>query len=92
MRKLKILEDNSNYTNKDYEHLGRLMHSIGETGYPNKFQLYKVSFIKGIWAGLGGVIGATIVVSLLLWLFTILGSIPFIGPIVDTVQNNISND
>jgi heme A synthase len=91
MAKIKLLDKKSEYTNKDYEHLGRLIHAIGETGYPNKHKLYKLAFIKGVFAGLGGVIGATIVVSLLLWIFSVVGEVPLLGQVADKVQNSIES-
>ncbi|MFT4532461.1 MAG: hypothetical protein ACI9T8_000484 [Candidatus Saccharimonadales bacterium] len=77
-------------TNKDYERIGRLVHSIGETGHMSRRQLYKISLIKGIWTGLGSVIGATIVVSILLAIFALLGNVPLIGPVIDLVQDSIN--
>jgi hypothetical protein len=77
-------------SNRDYEKLGRLLVSIGEIGFQNKRQLYKVSFVRGIIAGLGTVIGATIVVALLLYLLSILGTIPFIGDIADSARETIN--
>lgn len=78
-------------TDKEYEKIGRIVHAVGETGYISKFRLYKLSLVKGIFAGLGSVIGATIVVSLLLWFFSVIGGVPLIGPVVETVQDNINS-
>jgi len=76
---------------KDYEKLGKLLVSIGEIGFKDKKQLYKASFIKGIVGGLGGVIGATIVVALLLFILSLIGEIPFIGEITDPIKDSISS-
>jgi phage shock protein PspC (stress-responsive transcriptional regulator) len=37
------------------------------------------SFVRGIFAGLGSVIGATLVVAALLWILAIFGTAPVIG-------------
>ncbi len=74
----------------DYEKLGRLLFAIGQTGTSNRKKLYRIAFWKGIWGGLGGVIGATIVVALLLWLFSILGRVPLIGPSIQYVEQTLS--
>ena len=76
---------------KDYEKLGKLLVSIGEIGFKDKKQLYKASFIKGIVGGLGGVIGATMVVALLLFILSLIGEIPFIGEITDPIKDSISS-
>jgi len=73
----------------DYEKLGRLLFAVGETGTARRSKLYKVAFWKGVWTGLGSAIGATIVVSILLWFFTALGSVPLLGEVVELVRDSI---
>jgi hypothetical protein len=76
-------------TPNEYEQLGRAVSSIFETGYLDKKQAYKTSFIKGVFGGLGGVIGATIVTALLLWLLTLFGHVPRIGRFTDSLHNTV---
>ena len=80
-----------NLSNKDYEKLGRLLVSVGEIGFKDKKQLYKISFLKGVISGLGGVLGATIVVALLLFVLSLIGEIPFLGEIADPIKNSIDS-
>ena len=42
-----------------HEQLGRMMQNIYESGYIDKNTFYKMSFLKGVLGGLGGVVGAT---------------------------------
>jgi len=79
----------SEKTAKDYEQLGRMLASIYENGYIDRNQSYKNSFIKGVLGGLGGVIGATIVVALLLWGLSFFNEIPLVGPFVNNIQHTI---
>jgi hypothetical protein len=74
---------------KEYEKLGRLLVSIGEIGYKSKKDLYKAEFVKGIFRGLGSIIGATIVVAALLLILSALGEVPLIGDLADTVRETI---
>ncbi len=74
---------------KDYEQIGRMVANIYESGYLDKAQTYKMSFIKGLLGGLGGVIGATIIVALLLWAMSLFKEVPLIGPVVDNVRHTI---
>ena len=48
-----------------------------------------MSFIKGVLAGFGGVLGATILVALLLWILSLFSSVPFIGKIAENVTDTI---
>lgn len=76
-------------TRKDYEQLGRMIETIFQTEYLERKQMYKMSFLKGLVTGLGGVLGATIVVALLLWILSVFNHVPFVGPIFDNVQDTI---
>jgi len=73
----------------DYEKLGRMLQSIYESGYIDQNAAYKMSFLKGVAAGFGGVIGATIVVALLLWILNFFDDIPLIGPFTEKVQDTV---
>lgn len=76
-------------TNKEYEQLGRVVANIYESGYLDHKQTYKMSFVKGLLAGLGGVIGATIVVALLLWVLTFFDNVPFVGRFTEQTRETI---
>lgn len=78
-------------SNRDIERIGRLVIAIGESGHVNKKRLYTASFLRGIFAGVGSVIGATIVVALLLLILSLLSEIPFIGSIADNLEQTIDN-
>lgn len=75
----------------DYEQLGKMLSNIYETGYIDRNQAYKMSFVKGLFAGLGGVVGATILVALVLWILTLFDSIPLIGPLTLQIQNAVES-
>lgn len=63
--------------------------SIYESGYLSKKEAFKMTFFKGILAGFGGVIGATIVVALLLWALSLFSNVPFVGRIAENVTHTI---
>lgn len=59
----------------------------------SRAQVYKMNFFRGIFFGVGTVIGGTLVVALVVWLLSWLTDIPggfgdFIQYIVDTVQSS----
>lgn len=71
-----------------YEQLGKMLESIYESGYIDRNKTYKMSFLKGIAAGFGGVVGATVVVAILLWLLSLLNFVPFVDQIQCTLDKN----
>lgn len=76
-------------TNTEYEKLGKLLVSIGEAGAVNRKRLYRTAFIKGVFSGLGGVIGATILLALFIWVLSLLGDFPLIGRFAEKAQDTV---
>lgn len=65
-----------------------MLANIYESGYIDKNQMYKTSFVKGVVTGLGGVVGATIVVALLLWVLSLLNYTP-LRPLTERIQETV---
>lgn len=60
--------------------------------HSSRKQVYAMNFTRGIFFGLGSVLGGTIVIAFLVWILSWLADIPggigdFIQYVVDTVQN-----
>jgi hypothetical protein len=79
-------------SDKDYEQLGRMLENIYESGYIDRNQAYKTSFIKGLLSGVGGVLGATILIALLLWILTLFKQVPLVGPFFDRVRTTVQSE
>lgn len=73
----------------DYENIGKMVQSIYESGYLNKNTTYKMSFFKGVFTGLGGVVGATVVLGLLLWALSLFDNFPLIGELTEKFENSV---
>jgi hypothetical protein len=78
-----------NKSAKQYEELGRAVSSVFETGYLDKHKSYKMSFVKGLFQGLGGAIGATILVALVIWLLSLFSQVPLLGRLTENLRNTV---
>lgn len=76
-------------TADDYEALGKQVAALYDHINPDRAGLYRTAFLKGIVTGLGSIIGATLVIVILAWLLSLLGHVPFVGPIFDNVKDTI---
>ena len=47
------------------------------------------SFVRGVFTGLGGVVGATVMVALLLWVLSLFVDFPLIGEFVKQFREGI---
>lgn len=59
----------------------------------SKAQVFKMNFFRGMFFGVGTVMGGTLVVALIVWVLTLFADIPggagdFVQYIVDTVQSS----
>ena len=55
----------------------------------NRFQIYKLNLVRGIFFGFGSVLGGTVVIAILIWILSAVSS--FIPPLSDYVEalNNV---
>lgn len=59
--------------------------------YRQRYKVYKMNLIRGIFFGFGSVIGGTLVIAILLWLMSFTNDIPFVGEFSEKVQNSIES-
>lgn len=85
----KLPKDRSKREKINHEQLGQMLQNIYESGYIDRNTMYKMSFFKGVVAGLGSVIGATIVFALVLWILSLFDTLPLIDDIVRSIQNSV---
>lgn len=57
-----------------------------------RFTVYKMNFVRGVFFGLGSVLGGTVLIALLIWLLNITGTLVpglanFINDVVNIIQN-----
>lgn len=57
--------------------------------YAHRLRIYVVNFIRGISFSVGGIIGATLVIALLLWILSLFSNVPVIGNFFHQTQQTI---
>lgn len=79
----------------DYEKLGKAVEASLVKNYIQFLQstrhLIWGAFVRGIFTGLGTVIGATLVVAVLLWVLAIFGTFPVIGEYFRLLGESLKN-
>ncbi len=84
-------EQANKQTAKDYERMGRELESLYQNVSPNRRVFYRTALLKGVLAGMGGVLGATVGIALLIWVLSWFDSIPLLGPFIDSVLSTIES-
>lgn len=60
----------------------------------DRHQIYIMNFVRGIFFGLGSVLGGTLVLALLVWILSLFSDTwlgPLVNEVVNTVQQSGSN-
>ncbi|MEX0932122.1 MAG: DUF5665 domain-containing protein [Candidatus Saccharimonadales bacterium] len=81
--------------NKDYAILGKALTRVFARDYLQVAENWKrfifLSFVRGLFIGLGSVLGATILLGLLIWVLSIFNDVPWVGDITENFQETIQN-
>ena len=89
VKKNKILEKNDNEIKKLSETIKSLNNNNIFKIYNSTKKILFISFLKGLASGLGWIIGATILVSLLTYILSQIEFIPILGDIVSQLIEEI---
>lgn len=68
-----------------------LMEELFNDYYDDRRNVYKMNFIRGIFFGLGTVIGGTIVVAVIVWGLSFFVDLPGIGDTAQQVQKSLES-
>lgn len=55
--------------------------------YAERWRIYKVNFVRGIFFGLGSALGGTVVVALIVWVLSFFVQLPLVGDYAKDAQN-----
>lgn len=76
---------------KKYLELGKNLDQFIHLGYASKKKAFGLAFLKGAATGFGILVGSTLGLVILLWILSLLKSIPFIGDISNAIRDAINN-
>ena len=71
------------------EEVAKALELLFAAGYVDRKRLYIENFFRGIVFGAGSLLGATVVISILLWILSIIGHVPLIGPVFNETKQTI---
>lgn len=57
--------------------------------YKDRKKIYRLNFFRGIFFGVGSVLGGTLVIAVLVWLLSLFVHLPFIGDTFKDAQHTI---
>lgn len=90
------MADNTNIkkpSDQDYQKLGKAVQQVLLRDYfsviENRRRFSTMNFLKVLMSGLGGVIGATLVLPNLIWILSFFGGVPFVERIFENTRETI---
>jgi len=57
----------------------------------SRFQIYKMNFFRGIFFGLGSVLGGTVLIAFIAWALSFFVTLPGVGQPIEKVQQSINS-
>lgn len=66
-----------------------LLEQLFDDHYKNRWAIYKMNFVRGLFFGLGSVLGATVVVGAVIGLLSLFTDLPVVGGVFQNTQQTI---
>lgn len=76
---------------KGHKEVARALELLFASKYVSRKHLYLENFIRGMMFSIGGVVGVTIGLGVILWILSLFDQVPLIGPVVDNVVDQIKS-
>lgn len=74
---------------RNHDDIAKALEILFATDYIDKHKLYLNNFIRGMFFSAGGVVGATVVIAILLWILSLFNNVPLIGPLFENTRDTI---
>lgn len=59
--------------------------------YAHRLRIYWVNFLRGVSFSVGGIIGATVVIAIVIWLLSLFSNVPVIGNFFHQTQQTLQS-
>jgi len=94
MAKKRVVEKAVERVKSDNERGARqsLIEDLFYDFHRSRVQIYWMNFVRGIFFGLGSVLGGTVLIALLVWLLSFAVEWPWVGDAVEHVQDSLQSD
>jgi len=94
MAKKRVVEKAVERVKSDNERVARqsLIEDLFYDFHRSRVQIYWMNFVRGIFFGLGSVLGGTVLIALLVWLLSFAVEWPWVGDVVEHVQDSLQSD
>ncbi|MGI9027961.1 MAG: DUF5665 domain-containing protein [Candidatus Saccharimonadales bacterium] len=74
---------------RNHDDIAKALEILFATKYIDKKKLYFYNFLRGMAFSAGGVIGATLIIGLLIWVLSVFDNIPVVGPLFEGTRKSI---
>ena len=74
---------------KNPKEVAKALEVLFASDYIDTKRLHWENFVRGMFFGAGGVIGATVFIAIIVWFLSIFDSVPLIGPLFDNTKETI---
>jgi hypothetical protein len=68
-----------------------LLEELFNDFYAERRKIYKVNFFRGIFFGLGSVLGGTIVLTIFIWILSLFVNFPLVGQYFQETQKTLQH-
>lgn len=77
---------------RNHDEIAKALEIMFASDYIDKHKLYLNNFIRGMFFSAGGIIGATLVIAILLWVLSLFDQVPLIGPLLENTRETIQQN
>lgn len=82
-------KDTKDTLERNHDDIAKALEILFASKYIDKKKLYFQNFLRGIAFSIGGIIGATLVITLLVWILSLFDSTPLVGPLIENTRQTI---